>query len=152
MVLFFINLTISIISFHSFIVAVMRYIFIVHEKKVNCFGKEKTKKLFLILSFFVPFIYIVWIGIDSTDVAAMSFFNKCNGVYHKPFLIDTSTLDVAKRNFCQHQSLNEDGLLSKLFGTLRRFSCIARKVILLLLGFNITEAIIYYKLFSHINR
>ena len=142
----------AIASFHSFIVALMRYFFIIKEDLVKFYGKERAKKLFLFLSFFIPFFVIAWGGIDTVELDAMSFINKCNGIDHKVFLIETSTLNIAKRNFCQHQIYNESSSLHKLLSVFRRASCITRTSILLVMGFNFTEIILYYKILSHMYR
>ena len=47
---FFYYLCFTIMAFHSFIVALMRYFFIVHEEKVEAYGKQKVKKMFLIIN------------------------------------------------------------------------------------------------------
>ena len=48
---------ISIITLNSLLIAVMKYMFIVHNTKVLEFGEYRTKKLFLILDLTIPFIY-----------------------------------------------------------------------------------------------
>ena len=148
----FVYLSFSIIAFHSVSVAFMRYFFIVHEKKIKVYGRKKIEHLFLLLNFFVPVVLVVWDQFDATDLDAMSFLNKCNGLYHKVFLVDTSTLNVVKRNFCQHKIDNENGPMDEMFVAFKRFSCIARKSLIMILGFNFTEAILYYKIFSYIKR
>ena len=134
-----------IMFFHSFIVASMRYLFIIQEKKLENYGKEKVRKVFLILSIFLPFLLMIWSITDKSDVDAISFFNKCNGNHHKVFLFDTSTLNVAKRNFCEHVEYDDEGSLGKIIAAFRRCACIIRTLLILFMGFNFAEIYIYFK-------
>ena len=139
-----------IISFHSFIVASMRYLFIVQEKKVEAFGKKKVKRIFHILAILLPLIMMIWSITDKTDVDAISVHNKCYGSHHKVFLFDTSTSKVATRNFCELVEYDEHGYFGKVISSLRRYACIVRTLIILVMGFNFTEGFIYYKILKHI--
>jgi hypothetical protein len=42
--------------FYSFVVAMMRYVFIFHNSRVEKYGKQKAKKLFLFLFIFTPLL------------------------------------------------------------------------------------------------
>lgn len=141
-----------IISFHSFIVSLLRYCFIVHSKKVENIGKEKVKTVFLFASVLVPLLVVIWAAIEGSELNAMSFINKCYGNHHKVFLIDTSTLNVVKRNFCQFEVMENHHRFGMIISLLRRFSCITKITLMLTMGFNISEGLIYYKLLSHIYR
>ena len=138
-----------IIAFHSLIVAIMRYFFIVKEDLVKSFGKDRAKKLFLFLSFFIPFFVITWTGIEpAVELDAMSFYNKCYGVDHKVFLIKTSMLNIDK--FCQ--VYNESSSLDNILAVFMYISCTTRTIIMIVMGFNFAEIILYYKILSHIYR
>ena len=139
-------------SFHSLIVSIMRYLFIIQEKKVEVYGKEKIRKIFHFLSFFLPLLLMIWSITDKSDVDAMSFFNKCNGNHHKVFLFDTSTLNVAKRNFCEHAEYDDEGSLGRIIAAFRRCACIIRTLLILFMGFNFAELYIYFKILTHIYR
>ena len=131
-------------AFHSFIVSLMRYFCVVHQRRVEIFGKEKLKKLFFILSLTIPVLVVVWAGIEGSELDHMSFLNKCNAKHHKVFLIETSTLNVLKRNFCEFDTYSYSGFL-------RRISCIAKTTVMLIMGSNLSEAIIYFRIFVYIN-
>ena len=144
----------NITSLNSLIIAMMRYSFIVHSERFAIGdNKRKAKRFFLIISVIIPLIMVVWSGLEGSELDMMSFINKCYGKHHKTFLIETSTLDVMKRNFCAFDSYDTGGgILSQLLAIFRRISCIGRTVVLILIALNLTEAIIYYATFSHINR
>ena len=137
-----------IMAFHSLVAALMRYLFIVHEAKVKSIGISRMKKMFMALSFLVPLIVALWTSLDAPEINAMSFINKCYGNGHKSFLIETSSLNVLKSNFCAFENYSE----SYIIQTLRRLSCIGRTITTLFIGFNFVEAFLYYKMISHLKR
>ena len=141
-----------IISFHSCIVALLRYCFILHSKKVEKIGKEKVKTIFFFASFLVPLLVVIWAAIEGSELNAMSFINKCYGNHHKVFLIDTSTLNVVKRNFCQFEVLETHHKFGMLISLLRRVSCVTKTTLMLVMGFNISEGLVYCKVLSYIYR
>ena len=143
----------NIISFHSFFVASMRYLFIVHEEKVNIYGRDRTKRIFLLLYFSLALIVVLWGAAEGGELDAMSFINKCYGKDHKVFLIDKSSLNVAKRNFCEHEDYNYNGSFTDwMISWTRQLSCISKVLIMLLMGFNVFEGFLYFKTLSHIYR
>ena len=119
----------NIISFHSFIVAVMRYVFIVHEEKVKNYGKEKARRIFLYLSFFIPLIVVIWRVIENTDLDVMAYVNKCYGRGHRSFLVDTSSLQITKRTFCQFENYAGKGIWRTILAILQQTSCILSGVL-----------------------
>ena len=143
------------ISFHSFIVAIMRYVFIVHNAKVTAYGGDKAKKIFFFLSIAIPALLIVWGMIELPDrpVDPMSFINKCYGKHHKKFLIDTSTMDVVKSGLCEFGRYDEfKGPVYSMIATIKRIFCISKSILYLIMGFNIFEGFVYYKTLKHIIR
>ena len=143
----------NIISFHSFFVASMRYLFIVHGEKVNIYGRDRIRRIFLLLYFCLALIVVLWGFAEGAELDAMSFINKCYGKDHKVFLIDKSSLNVAKRNFCEHEDYNYNGSLTDwMISLIRRLSCISKVLIMLLMGFNVFEGFLYFKTLSHIYR
>ena len=140
-----------ILAVHSFIVSSLRYLFIVHEQRVTLYGKQKVQKLFFIFSILAPVLLMVWGELISSELDTMSFNNKCKGLDVKVFLIESSTLNVAKRNFCEYGGFGE-AFNGGISDTVRYISCILRQCVSLFLCFNLTEGIIYYLTISHIIR
>ena len=142
-----------VISSHSLIAASMRYCFIVHTEKVEKYGTQKAKKLFLLLYICIPVFMTFWTANNGNETDLMSFFNKCYGKHHKVFLIDTSTLNVLKRSFCGVQDVLEDSsFYERVVIVLKKLSCIASTTSTLIMGSNLTEGIIYFQLFRYMNR
>ena len=142
----------NVITFHSFIIAVMRYVFIIHNEKIQRFGIEKMKKIFLILTVTIPLLVAVWKVIEAAELDTMSFINKCYGIHHQTFLVETSTLDVFKQNFCQFEEYGQGGSYERVVTFIRQGSCIASKSVMLITGLNISEGVIYIMLLSHMMR
>ena len=141
-----------IIASHSFMSALLRYFFIVHQEKTKAYGKEKVRRIILVLSILLPFFIAVWEAVDGAELDSLSFVNKCNGKHHKVFLRDTSTLDVGKRNFCGFENHRAVGTWNQILSWFHLISCIVNKIVIVIIGLNISEGILYYKILTHMNR
>ena len=144
---FICHLWLYIVLFHSFIVALMRYFFIVHQEKVEAYGKEKVKRIFFFLSFLVPLTLDIWNQLNFRELDGISVVNRCYGMNHKTFLIEASTSNTAKLSLCKYENFEED-----VAHGLRYVSCFTSTFITVLMGFNLTESVIYCMTFSHIRR
>jgi hypothetical protein len=134
----------------SFIAALMRYFFIIHETRVKAYGKKRAKRIFLVLSIAIPvFQFILQAAAGSPR---WSFINKCYGEDHKAFLIETSTLNVLKSNFLKFETYEINGFMEFIYETGKRICKVLEAILFVVMGFNISEGIIYYKIFSHIQR
>ena len=145
----------NLIASYSFVAATMRYLFIVHPKKVKLLGKEMTKNLFHFLSILLPIIMTIGMirkATDGSELDTFSFFNKCYGKDHRTFLRETSTLNIFKKNFCEMRSYDYMTVPEKTAAFLKQFFCIASTSTLIIMGSNLTEGIIYLRLFSHIQK
>ena len=151
---FFIHFCWNVIAFNSFIVAFMRYCFVVHNEKFDKGDRKKrVKRVFFIIHIFIPLFMIVWNGIEGSNLDVLSFINKCRGRHHQVFLIETSTLNIFKRNFCEFNNYDGTaGLFGEFNAIFWRISCLSRTAIKLIVASNSTEAIIYYLTLSHIAR
>ena len=134
--------------FHSFITALMRYVFIIHEERVRAIGKTKTKRIFLILAISIPIVFVTWELVENQEFDMFLFLNKCYGIDHKVFLAELST---GKEMFCKMTP----------FGTnehhpftikMREYTCIIKFVLSLVAAFNISEGFLYILIFSDIKR
>ena len=142
----------NLVTFHSFVSATMRYLYIVHTKKVDSFGKERMKKLFLVISVLIPLVVTIWKAMDGSELDSLSYINKCYGKHHKVFLIETSTANVFKKNFCEVANYSKLKGYEQLKALGQQIFCVASTTTMLIMGSNITEGFIYYKLFSYMNR
>ena len=136
--------------FHSFISAIMRYVYMLHNSKVHSYGKEKVLNLFLFLSICIPLLFVIWETMEEFSV--FSYINKCYGRDHKVFLIETSTLDVLTHKFWSFSEFKSNGILDTIIVIVQRLSNILKAILFLIMGCNIIEGFIYYRIFAHIIR
>ena len=142
----------NLIGFHSFVSATMRYFFIVHTNKVKLYGKQNVKNAFFIASILIPMLITIWKAMDGSELDFMSFFNKCYGKHHKLFLVEISTAKVFKKNFCHVTNFIELEGFEKVTALGKQVFCIASTTTILIMGSNISEFFIYYKLFRYMDR
>ena len=149
LIYFFLNLMTS----HSLFSALIRYFFIVHNDRVQSWGKERTKKLFEVMSILMPLLVTLWKANDGSELYFLSFLNKCNGKHHKTFLVETSTLNVNKIGFCEIPDYHEMKDYGEVIIALsKNVICLTNAAMMILMGSNLTEGIIYYLTFSHMSR
>ena len=134
---------------HSFVVALMRYLFIVHKEWVQKHGKAKIKRAFLILTFFMPVLMELWGILENDDLDHFLFINRCSGIDHKLFLSNQATL---KAFSCHFENSDTNELVTGYSGIIRKTGCVTKVVLLSLLGLNVSEGFIYFAIFSHMKR
>ena len=139
------------VAFHTTIIAVMRYIFIVHDERVADFGKQRAKSLFYWLLGIVPIAMTIWLyfGAIDRDFDGYAPINKCFGSYHKIFLLIWSydePEDVWAAR-CGGWPEDNEGLT---VGIVKFFRCGASSIVLTLLLSNLFDGIIYYRTWTHI--
>ena len=150
---FFEYFLIDVMLLHSFCSALMRYLFLVHAPKVELYGKDKVQKAFLLSSILIPLLLALWKVNDGSELDSTSFINKCNGKHHEVFLVETSTLNVLKKNFCELGNTRKGtDLYGYVLSLLKQLSCVASTAVMLIMASKVTEGIIYYRLFSYTNR
>ena len=141
-----------VITSHSFVTALMRYFFIIYEKKAEKFGKEKAKKLGLYVLILIPMIVVITGAIEGSELTWMSFINKCYGNHHKVYLIEHSTISSFDKKILRLETGELSSYKSMILAILWRISKVIRSAVVLLMGFNIVEGFLYYKILSHLNR
>ena len=150
----FIDLTMKMIVIsHSLIVALLRYHFIVQDKFVIKFGKEKIKNLNWYISIGIPILTVFWV---STDLVDTDTARRCTGKDQKMFLIQSwSSLSLIKTNFkLQNSDYNtiSRGNIATILAILRKLSRIGHRIWRAMIASNILEGIIYYKIIKHMIR
>ena len=150
---FVIYISLNFSNAHSCFTAIMRYFFIVHNERVQLIGKQKVKKYFHVISILVPLLITLWKAIDGSELDSFSMFNKCYGKHHQTFLVETSTTNVFKKNFCNMPNYhNMNGYVEVIEAITKNILCLTSTCAMILLGSNLTEGIIYYLLFSYMNK
>ena len=149
-------LTINIFGFHSFNTALMRYCFIVHTDKVNSMGKEKVKRFFECMSVLIPLLLTTLTALEGLDLDAMSFVNKCYNEHHEAFLRKKANFNVVQTSICDITNYDSlKGYDRYLAIGKRSFCLVVRNVthlIMLIMGSNLSEGFIYYRLFTYMQK
>ena len=140
------------ISFHTTIIAIMRYLFIVHDEKVASFGKHRTEFLFYWLLGIVPIVMAIWLffGAADRDFDGFPLMNKCTGSLDKIFLLKSGFAEPrsvwAAR--CDKQNTNEGP--ASAVELLEYIQCRASSHVLVLLISNVIDGVIYIRTWTHI--
>ena len=137
------------ITSHTLLVAVMKFIFIVHLEKVIAFGKEKVKLIFLLINLCLP---LFW-----TTLAILSYENNSTPSINTCFqqlVLSTNTTSsgTIKTIFCEfgHQAkVWEHGYILYI---IKRCCCIFLEIVYVAISSNLPEAFFYYKIFRKMRR
>ena len=136
--------------FYSCIVAIMRHFFILNSDKAHTYGKERAKRNFLVMAVVVPLLCVMLESTESLHI--VSYINKCYGYDHRVFLVETSTLNVFKHKFWELKNFTHDGVIELVIVIVKRISKILKAVVLIVLGANLFEGFLYYKILTHMYR
>ena len=113
--------------------------------------RKKPKLCFTIcLCNTIHHIYLEFV--QAHEVAHRSFINKCYGTHHKAFLLDTSPFRSVQRTFWNPEDYESKGFWNFALAITRRVFKICTTCVSLLATSNLTEAFLYYKIISYMNR
>ena len=147
-----------IIYFHSFCIALIRYLYLYLYKFIERKGKERINEAFSYMIVAVAMVTTLWRYFGSGEVDADPYMNKCRGVFYKEFLLysldSTSTSDNAinaVENFCNFDH-NGGDIEGHVIAMIRKISCIASSITLVVMGLNVTEGFLYLTIIIHIRR
>ena len=129
---------------HSFITALMRYLFIVHQEWVQRHGKEKIKRIFLVIAICMPIAVTAWDTCD--DFVPFVFVSRCNGIDHRNFL----KMDLKDFKFSNGKSNAIEAVT--VSSVIQKIGCITKILLFAMVGLNIPEGFMYYAIFSHMKR
>ena len=144
----------QIVHFHSFIVGLMRFMFIVKSEKVQKTGRENMKNAFYYISIFIPLVIVLWGLVHFTkEVRASPNVSRCYGVDHRIFLADTSSLSILTEDYTDLVTdINIDGPLEIVRSILNKLSNLLHRTILVLNGLSLSEGFLNYMTLSYMNR
>ena len=140
----------TVILFHSFIVGLTRYLFVVHNEKVLAFGKDRAKNMTFWTSILMPLVVTIWGVFTPRQTAGFSSFNRCEGIHHDVFLIENNFGSTAKRNFCFFENYNEDG--HNIPPIVKKVSCTLYSIVYSIMASNLVEGLLYWRTVRHSNR
>ena len=137
----------SIVSLNSLLIAIMKYVFIVHNKKAVLYGDTKTQKLFFIIYITLPLFLAVFACI-TRDFESMSELNSCFGQTEEVLAhYDTTSKNFEKFFLC-NLNKEEDLSYGKTFYVVKQILCAIKSIGVIIINTNFPEAFFYYKIFQ----
>ena len=138
---------------HSFVVSLMKFVFIVYHETAFTFGEDKLKKVF----FVVNLVHALVLSIPSLifyDFESLPSVIECLGLHEKVLEhFNTSNAAIDKMFFCK---LNDGGYIKdaepQISFILKQSFCATRIVWLLALCSNLPEGVFYHYIFRKMRR
>ena len=138
------------VSFNSFVIATMRYTFIVHHEGVMLFGKEKVTMLFYHGSYVVP-IVIVFLNAFALPVPE-NIQNPaqiiCNALHHGSLNVTCKDRNCISAQYSPLLSFSYNYIHTDVI----KYTGIFLKILVVTLLSNVTEGILYWMTFTFIKR
>ena len=137
------------IMVHSLLVAIMKYIFIVHTWKARLFGDERIQKIFLWIAIIYPVTMAIATILLTTNYQNRSEIKSCFG----KLLNNSSNSGIHKSLFviipCDlgRSSDNNSILIYVAKGV-----CLIRSLLGAVINTNLPEGLLYFKIFSQMKR
>ena len=145
---FIYTLGLYLIAFHSLVVSLVKYIFIVHQTRVIKFGEDKTKRVFFWINILhplfltIPTIYFFDFEAFLSIVSCFDLEEKLAEVYN------TSTGNIERMFMCKLNLEENEELDSPIFYNLQQGFCAAKIIWVVIFSCNIPEAYFYFRIFK----
>ena len=141
-----------LIAFHSLVVSLMKYVFIVHQNRVLKFGEDKTKKIFFWINILHP-LFLAIPTIYFFDFEAFLSIVSCFDLEEKlETIYNTSTGNMERIFMCKLNLEENEELDWPMFYSVQQGFCAAKMVWVLLFSCNIPEAFCYFTIFRKMRR
>ena len=124
----------------SLLIAAMKYIFIVHTWKAKSFGEERIQKIFSLIHMIYPAVMAVLSMISSNFQTRSSIISCFGNSYRSAF---------SNAFFCILDKSSEN---NPFYIPGARFICVTKTIIASIINSNIPEGILYYMIFTKMQR
>ena len=146
-----------IVSHHSLVLSVMKYILIVYWEKVRDFGKDKVKEIFFFLSFLHPFFTIalhflirpdfLWVYDNFKEI------DLCLGDPKHFWGPGSNGTQTKLHDLCMTLAAPDpDSYLEKIVYIMRGGCCWMQVISMYLIGWNFFEMVFYCRIFGFMRR
>ena len=137
------------ISAHSLLIAIEKYVLIVHTLKARAFGDNKIEKILFCVHVAYPFLGST-IAMLTTNYETRAEVKSCLGIADELVLNNSSSVS-GRRNFlfCDVSNYAETSLI---LSYVTQFFCVSRNFTNLVVVTNLPEAFFYYKIFKTMKR
>ena len=134
---------------YSLVIAILMYIFVVHKEKIDAFGKQKAKKVFL--SLYMLMLMLLGIAVFANTIFLNGYveYLACFGTDKEKK--DRSIVDYIV-GFCAFKPMQPNGLLQYFIYVTTECVCVFHSIMFWLCYCNLLEAFFYYKIFQFIYR
>ena len=139
---------------YSFLISILKYIFIIHHVKIREWGKEKIKKWFFVANLLHPcFLAIVHVVILYTsrnprNSSIISCFGLTEAMLRE---YNTSSSSITKFLICPLKKSTEDANWNVYYVT-EQCVCLMITMFNIIVTSNLLEGFIYYKIFKKMRR
>ena len=138
---------VTIITFNSLLVALVKYTFIVHHDRTIRKGEQKVQKIFCIINLSIPLFLALFASL-TRDFDSYGALNSCFGTTNMiKVKYNDWSMSFAKFFLCD---LSNEASYSygNLFFILKQTLCVIKSVIVFVINTNLPEAFLYYKIFK----
>ena len=143
-----------LIGLHSFVVALVKFVFIVHQDSAINYGEDKLKKIFFVTNLVHALVLSVP-AVIFYDFESMDSVTECLGL-HEKVLEHSNTYCWAQFERVWFCKLNDGGYNEneepQLFFILKQSFCATRMLWLYLVCSNVPEGVVYYYIFRKMRR
>ena len=146
-----------VVSGHSLVIAVMKYMLIVQWEKVRDFGKEKVVEIFFFLNFLHPFFTIALHFILRPDFLwvhdGFKEIDLCLGDPKNFWGPDSNETQTKGHDLCRTmEAPDPDSYLEKILYIIRGGCCWIQVIGLYLIYWNFFEMLVYCRIFGFMSR
>ena len=135
-------------AFHSFCIALVKYLHIVHRNAVNSFGERKFKMIFVLVYILHP-LFLTIPTVILLDFEGFPSLIACFGLRQQlEEKYNSSSGSIERMMFCKLNIEDKDeDLNSNFYYNLRQGFCASKVIWVLILSCNIPEGFLYLKIF-----
>ena len=141
----------------TLMVAMMKYLRIVHRAKCTQFGEEKVAKIFVSITFLYPFLLAIW-NVITSDYDLIAPVVSCFGQSAKevPEKLNMTYVDTVLSYFMcgvEHEATGNGGMShDNSLHQMKQVICVASNIMGLVIASNVFEGLCYYKIFKFVQR
>lgn len=138
-------------GFHTFFVALMKYVYIVHNESVRKFGKQKLKTIFLLIYIIHPFLVTLG-SILTFDFEVFSSLIQCFGLQQQLRERYNSSNAAVERMFLCKLGADKVFDTQTMAYALRQGFCTVKMIWVMVLACNLPEGYLYFMIFRKMKR
>ena len=137
---------------NSLLIAVMKYMFIVHDERMVKLGERKAQRIFMGINLIVPFI-LATISCITKDFDSYSELTSCFGMTEQlKTQYNTWEKNMQKFFLCNFNTNEKEISDAYTLYVIKQCFCVSKSTIVMLINTNFPEAFFYYKIFDKMKR